>query len=100
MLLFVHGWTCRRSYWSPQLNHFSANHAVVALDLPGHGESGSGERRRWGVKPFARDVAACVGARAAEKVILIGHSMGGAVVLEAARILGAIVAGVVLVTPS
>jgi pimeloyl-ACP methyl ester carboxylesterase len=97
LLLFVHGWTCRRSFWLPQLDYFSTNHAVAAPDLPGHGESGSGGRLRWGVKPFAHDVAACVGALAAEKVILIGHSMGGAVVLEAARHLGATVAGVVLV---
>ena len=82
---FVHGWTCRRSYGSPQLNHFAANHAAVALDLPGHGESGA-RAQALGTKPFARDVAACVCACSAEKVILIGHSMGGAVVLEAARI--------------
>ena len=97
VLLFIHGWTCRRSYWLPQLEYFSANHVVAAPDLPGHGESGSGGRLRWGVKPFAQDVASCVGALDAEKVILIGHSMGGAVVLEAARHLGATVAGVVLV---
>lgn len=97
LLLFVHGWTCRRSYWLPQLEYFSAIHAVAAPDLPGHGESGSGERLRWGVKPFAQDVATCAGALGAEKLILIGHSMGGAVALEAARHLGALVAGVVLV---
>ncbi|MRR56176.1 MAG: alpha/beta hydrolase [Deltaproteobacteria bacterium] len=97
LLLFVHGWTCRRSHWLPQLEHFSANHVVAAPDLPGHGESGSGRRLRWGVKPFAQDVVSCVGALDAEKVILIGHSMGGAVALEAARELGSLVAGVVLV---
>jgi len=97
LLLFIHGWTCRRSYWLPQLEYFSSSHLVAAPDLPGHGESGSGRRALWGVKPFARDVAACVGALEAEKVILIGHSMGGAVALEAARHLDATVAGVVLV---
>lgn len=97
LLLFVHGWTCRRSYWLPQLEYFSTSHLVVAPDLPGHGESGSGGRRHWGVRSFAQDVAACVGALAADKVILIGHSMGGAVALEAARLLGASVTGVVLV---
>ena len=97
LLLFVHGWTCRRSYWLPQLAYFSATHAVAAPDLPGHGESGWAERAGWGVKAFAHDVAAWVGTLAAQRVVLVGHSMGGAVALEAARLLGATVAGVVLV---
>lgn len=97
LLLFVHGWTCRRTYWLPQLKYFGSTHAVAALDLPGHGESGSGDRTFWGVESFARDVATCVKALAARRVLLIGHSMGGAVALEAARLLGATVTGVVLV---
>lgn len=96
-LLFVHGWTCRRSYWRPQLDYFSNKYSVAAIDLPGHGDSGSGERTRWGIASFALDVASCVRALNAETVILIGHSMGGAVALEAARQLGTTVAGVVLV---
>lgn len=97
LLLFVHGWTCRSSYWLPQLSHFSATHAVAAPDLPGHGASGSGDRTDWGVASFARDIVACVEALQARQVILVGHSMGGAVALEAARRLGARATGVVLV---
>lgn len=97
LLLFVHGWTCRRSYWLPQLEYFAGNHAVAAPDLPGHGDSGMGSRSHWGVKSFALDVVACVDTLQAEKVVLIGHSMGGAVALEAARHLGNTVAAVVLV---
>lgn len=97
LILFIHGWTCRRSYWRPQLDYFSARSAVVAFDLPGHGDSGSGDRSRWGVSSFARDVVAGVNALGAQRVILVGHSMGGAVALEAARQLGATVAGVVLI---
>lgn len=97
LLLFVHGWTCRRAYWSPQLDYFGTTHAVAAPDLPGHGESSCGDRNCWGVEPFARDIVACVDALAPEKVVLIGHSMGGAVALEAALRLNDKVAGVVLV---
>ncbi|AMV73726.1 alpha/beta hydrolase [Desulfuromonas carbonis] len=101
LLLFVHGWTCRRSYWRPQLDHFSSRYAVAAPDLPGHGDSANGSRSRsrsrWSVESFGRDIAACVDALTAREVVLVGHSMGGAVALEAARQLGAKVVGVVLV---
>ncbi|MFH1029582.1 MAG: alpha/beta hydrolase [Pseudomonadota bacterium] len=97
LLLFVHGWTCRRSYWLPQLLHFGTSHKVAAPDLPGHGDSAGGGRSRGGVVPFALDIVACAKALTANKVVLIGHSMGGAVALEAARLLGDSVAGVVLV---
>src|SRR5258705_5738797 len=38
-MIFVHGWCCDRSYFAPQVRHFSASHAVAAVDLRGHGES-------------------------------------------------------------
>lgn len=97
LLLFIHGWTCSRAYWLPQLNYFGASHAVAAPDLPGHGESAGEGRSRWGVVPFALDIVSCAEALGTKKVVLIGHSMGGAVALEAARLLGDKVAGVVLV---
>lgn len=97
LLLFIHGWTCRRAYWEPQLAFFADDYAVAAPDLPGHGDSSGGGRNTWGVSAFARDVVACAAALGAAEVVLIGHSMGGAVALEAARRLGARAIGVVLV---
>ncbi len=97
LLVFIHGWTCRRSYWLPQLDYFSNKYSVAALDLPAHGDSGRGDRTQWGVASFALDVAACVNELNVAEVILVGHSMGGAVALEAARLLGTKTAGVVLI---
>ncbi|MFP4226240.1 MAG: alpha/beta fold hydrolase [Desulfobacterales bacterium] len=96
-LLFVHGWTCRRAYWLPQLKHFSADFRVAAPDLPGHGDTGSHLRSQWGVVAFSRDIAACVRELGDGQVILIGHSMGGAVALEAARRLKDAALAVILV---
>src|SRR5260370_1290299 len=45
-LVFVHGWSCNRSYWRQQLQPFSRQFKVVALDLAGHGDSGLG-RKSW-----------------------------------------------------
>jgi pimeloyl-ACP methyl ester carboxylesterase len=93
-LVFIHCWCCDRSYWSGQTSHFAKTHTVVTLDLAGHGESGLG-REAWTIESFARDVVAVVDALRLERVILVGHSMGGSVALEAARSLSGRVVGIV-----
>lgn len=93
-LVFVHGWCCDGGYWDPQTAHFSQRHRVVTIDLAGHGESGM-ERKNWTVAAFGEDVAAVVNALALKKMILIGHSMGGPVVVEAALRLSGRVAAIV-----
>jgi pimeloyl-ACP methyl ester carboxylesterase len=95
-LVFVHGWTCNRGFFAPQAELFSQSHQVVSLDLAGHGQSGEG-RTEWTLANFARDVEAVVNGLELESPILIGHSMGGAVCLEAAQLLGTKITGVVLV---
>lgn len=83
-IVFVHGWTCDRTYWREQIEAFAADYSVIAIDLGGHGESGS-DRDDWSMAAFGEDVAAVVNAEGADNVILVGHSMGGAVVIEAAQ---------------
>ena len=81
ILLFIHGWSCDQSYWRNQLPFFAKNYRVVTLDLAGHGQSGS-ERTEWSIQNFAKDVQAVIRTLGLEDVILIGHSMGGSVMLE------------------
>jgi len=85
-LVFVHGWSCDARYWRAQLPHFSKNHRVVVLDLAGHGHSGS-TRSRYTMKAFGEDVQVVVKETGSRSVILIGHSMGGSVIAEAARLM-------------
>lgn len=93
-LVFVHGWSCDRTYWAHQLEPFSRDHQVVALDLAGHGASGHG-REAWTIEAFGGDVAAVVEQLGLEHIILIGHSMGGDVIVAAARQLPGRVAGLI-----
>lgn len=93
-LVFVHGWCCDKSYWNDQIKSFSPKYKVVTIDLGGHGESGS-ERKNYTIELFGEDVAAVVNKLKLEKVILIGHSMGGYVIIEAARQLKEKVIGLV-----
>jgi pimeloyl-ACP methyl ester carboxylesterase len=93
-LVFIHGWSCDRTYWRNQLGDFARSHTVVAVDLAGHGESGAG-RKAWSIRAFGADVAAVIKEEGLRRVILIGHSMGGEVSLEAARILPGRVLGII-----
>ena len=85
-LVFVHGWSCDARYWRAQLPHFSKNHRVVMLDLAGHGHSGS-TRSQYTMKAFGEDVQAVTEVTDSRLVILIGHSMGGLVIAEAAQLM-------------
>ncbi len=93
-LVFVHGWSCDRSYWSRQLGYFARRYQVVAIDLAGHGESGVG-RQAWTMPAFGDDVLAVVEQLGLGSTVLISHSMGGDVIVEAALHLPGRVAGLV-----
>ena len=90
--MFVHGWSCDRSDFSSQLGRWQ----VVRVDLAGHGSSGL-ERSDWTIASFGQDVAAVVGSLGLRRVVLVGHSMGGDVVLDAALRLRGLVCGIVWV---
>ncbi|MGD2117675.1 MAG: alpha/beta hydrolase [Chromatiales bacterium] len=93
-IVFVHCWTCNHNFWQDQIDHFAKNYRVVWLDLAGHGDSGR-QRNDYSMTAFGKDVAAVVNAVGADKVVLVGHSMGGPVAIEAARQLGDKVIGIV-----
>ncbi|WP_337042094.1 alpha/beta fold hydrolase [Emticicia sp. 17c] len=82
-LVFVHGWGINRTYWEKQTPFFAKKYRVVALDLPGFGESGK-NRTSWTVEDYAKDVSAVLNTLDLKRVVLIGHSMSGAIVLETA----------------
>jgi pimeloyl-ACP methyl ester carboxylesterase len=83
-IVFIHGWCCDRTYWEAQLPYFAHKYKVVTIDLAGHGESGL-DRKEWTMGAFGEDVVAVVNKLNFDQVVLVGHSMGGPVILEAAR---------------
>ena len=95
-LVLVHGWSCDRGYWRGQLGPLAARYRTAAVDLAGHGESGA-DRRAWTMAAFGEDVVAVVERLGPGELVLVGHSMGGDVIVEAARRLGDRVAGLVWV---
>jgi pimeloyl-ACP methyl ester carboxylesterase len=93
-LVFVHGWCCDRTYFAPQFRYFGPRHAVLALDLPGHGESGGAANTTEAFADAVLAVAAAVPAP-----VVVGHSMGALVSLACAARPGAVRAAV-LVDPA
>jgi pimeloyl-ACP methyl ester carboxylesterase len=82
-LVFVHGWSCDKSYWKEQTGLLKDRYKIVAIDLAGHGESAPG-RKSYTIPAFAQDVMAIIQKLKLTKFILIGHSMGVNVILETA----------------
>ena len=93
-LVFVHGWSCDARYWRMQVPAFANKYRVITLDLAGHGHSGA-KRERYTMTAFGEDVKAVAEATGSERVILIGHSMGGTVIVEAARLMPKRVIGLI-----
>lgn len=79
-MVFVHGWTSDRSYFAPQVEHFSKTYRCVSVDLRGHGQSDAPEQE-YTIEGFADDVAAVCDELGVKEAVLVGHSMGGAIVL-------------------
>ena len=75
-IVLVHGWTCDTSAWTDQIEAFSDGYQVVALDLPGHGQSGAPADERFTVDLYTGAIEAVITELDLDRVVLIGHSMG------------------------
>jgi pimeloyl-ACP methyl ester carboxylesterase len=82
-LVFVHGFACTHADWRLQLAHFDAAHPTYSPDLRGHGRTHA-RPEDCSIETFGADVAALLEGKDLKDVVLIGHSMGCRVVLQAA----------------
>lgn len=96
-LVFVHGWTCDLSSWAAQVPALSKKYRVLALDLPGHGQSDSPKDGKFSMDLFARAVEAVRAEAGTDKIVLVGHSMGAPVIRQYARLYPQHVAALVAV---
>ena len=85
-VILVHGWTCDETSWDAQVPALSQKYRVIRLDLPGHGKSDPPRDGKFSMTLFARAVEAVRTEAKAEKVVLVGHSMGTPVIREYARL--------------
>jgi pimeloyl-ACP methyl ester carboxylesterase len=80
-LVLVNGWTGDHGIFTPQIAHFGKTRRVVAVDLRGHGVSDAPEQE-YTMAGFVDDLAWQCAQLRLQKPVVIGHSFGGAVVLE------------------
>jgi len=95
-IILIHGWATDANYWSAQLRPLDSKYTTVTVDLAGHGAS-SKNRSDWSMASYGEDVAAVAGRLDNQQIILVGHSMGATVALEAARKIGTRVIGIIAV---
>ena len=97
--VFVHGWTCDRSFFTLQAEYFARRHRVVSVDLRGHGESDKPEDP-YPISDYADDIADIIGQLEISKVLAVGHGMGGSIVLQLAASFPDHVAAIVMMDPA
>ncbi|TCN74397.1 pimeloyl-ACP methyl ester carboxylesterase [Vibrio crassostreae] len=98
-LIFIHGWSLDSRLWHNQVSEFLKHYQVITMDLAGHGNS-SFNRGEYTMVAFAEDIKAVIEKEQLESVVLVGHSMAGGVIAEAAKLMPKRVKGIIGVDTS
>jgi pimeloyl-ACP methyl ester carboxylesterase len=81
LLLLVHGMAGSCESWSPVIEPLARTHTVIAVDLPGHGNSqpGGGDYSLGSLAAGLRDLLFALGH---EHATFVGHSLGGGIAMQ------------------
>jgi pimeloyl-ACP methyl ester carboxylesterase len=82
-VVLIHGWTCDESVWAANVAELAQHFRVLTVDLPGHGQSEAAPSNS--METYADAVTAAMQHAKIKRAVLVGHSMGGAVILAFAR---------------
>ena len=86
-LVLVHGFLGSSKMWGPQIDFFKKNFRVITPDLPGFGKS-THIKSHDSIISLANLILDCLKDKQINKFYLLGHSMGGMIVQEMAKIYG------------
>jgi len=84
-LVLVHGIGSQWQVWTPVLDRLAREREVIAVDLPGFGDSPALPRAPT-VRALAEAVAEFVGGLGVERAAVAGNSLGGGIALELGRL--------------
>ena len=78
-VVLIHGFASNKDIWLQMIQALPDDFGVIALDLPGHGDSSREPEREYAVEDLARAVMRALESLDAGPVHLAGSSLGGAV---------------------
>ena len=86
-IILIHGWGCSHRFFIKNTEELARNFRVIAVDLRAHGDS---EKVLWGhrIARYAKDIHDLIENLNLEKVILVGWSMGAAVIWSYIELFG------------
>ena len=94
-IVFIHGAGGSHQVWLQQLRVLGRRRKAIAVDLPGHGDSnGSGADRIEAYRDVVKEFIAALGL---DRIVMVGHSMGGAITQSIALVYPGLLAAIVLV---
>jgi len=73
-LVLIHGWSQSIDAWRDQIPEFAKHNHVIAIDLPGHGESDK-PKTKYSIEYFARAVEAVMRDAKVNRAVLVVHGM-------------------------
>ncbi len=99
-VILLHGLAGSHEVWAAQVAHLRRRRRTVAFDMRGMGRSEAARDQDYSIASMAHDLRAVLDALTLDRVVLVGHSFGGAVAGAAAGTCRERVAGVLFVDPS
>ena len=81
-VLFVHSFGGSTRHWANQLAHLRKTRRAIAMDLRGHGKTPAPLDSNYSVEALATDIERVVDSLDLERVVLVGHSMGGSAAIS------------------
>jgi pimeloyl-ACP methyl ester carboxylesterase len=78
-IVLVHGFQSSKNFWVPYIREFSKNYSIIALDLPGHGNSSRPKNQKYDLQSITDAFSKFIELKKIEKFHLIGTSLGGGI---------------------
>ena len=85
-LVLTHGWTLDSEAWFYVRKHLGNRYRLILWDLPGLGQSPQPADGAYSVERLAQDLRVVIEKSGARRVILVGHSIGGMMMLTLCRL--------------